>query len=103
MHIFPFSAIVNLRRKRRITMPMQIVMWFAGLRGPHGLFFGLCIVTDVVHVTTGAVSFALALSMESPNRAVIITTTLTVVFFTTIVCGGLTGASLRYNMEYADR
>eukprot|EP00474_Spongospora_subterranea_P003990 CRZ04448.1 hypothetical protein [Spongospora subterranea] len=70
VHIFPGSALVNLRRKRKITFPMQVVMWFAGLRG--------------------AVSFALALSVDTPNRSIVITTTLTIVFFTTVVCGGLT-------------
>ncbi len=32
-NIFPLSLIANLFRKRKIPFAMQIVMWFAGLRG----------------------------------------------------------------------
>ncbi len=49
---------------------MQIVMWFAGLRG--------------------AVSFALSLSVSTENRPYIVTTTLTVVVVTTFILGGFT-------------
>jgi len=70
LNIFPFSYLANLRRRQKVTRSMQIVMWFAGLRG--------------------AIAFALALSMTTPSRSVIVTTTLVVVFFTTFVCGGLT-------------
>lgn len=58
---------------------MQVVIWFAGLRG--------------------AIAFALAFNMPTPNanwdRGVIISTTLAVIFFTTLVCGGLTEPLLR--------
>merc|ERR1719193_1346388 len=48
------------------------MMWFAGLRG--------------------AIAFALALNVPAttPGQAVIVTTTLFIVFVTTIICGGLT-------------
>ena len=49
---------------------MQIVIWFAGLRG--------------------AIAFALSQNMPGANRDLYITTTLSVVIFTTIFCGGLT-------------
>lgn len=49
---------------------MQIIMWFAGLRG--------------------AIAFALALTMSTPHRAYIVTTTLAIVFLTTFACGGFT-------------
>jgi NhaP-type Na+/H+ or K+/H+ antiporter len=49
---------------------MQVVMWFAGLRG--------------------AVSFALSLSVSTENRPYIVTTTLTVVVVTTFILGGFT-------------
>ena len=49
---------------------MQCMIWFAGLRG--------------------AIAFALSQNMPGPNKGVYETTTLGVVFFTTVVCGGLT-------------
>jgi len=70
MHIFPFSALANLRRVRPIPFNMQVMMWFSGIRG--------------------AICFALALNLRHHHRHVIITTTLTIVFFTTLVGGGLT-------------
>jgi len=70
--IFPFSYLVNCRRARRITFKMQFFLWFAGLRG--------------------AIAFALAINVDTSvtNRGKIITTTIFIVFFTTIFCGGLT-------------
>lgn len=79
-NIFPFAFIANLRRKRKISFKMQVAMWFAGLRG--------------------AIAFALAINVPAippsttPN-SYIVTTTLTIVFFTTLVCGGLTEPLLR--------
>ena len=70
MHIFPFSALANLGRRRKISRNMQILMSFAGLRG--------------------AIAFALSLNVDGPNRSLIITTTQSIVIFTTLVCGGLT-------------
>lgn len=70
MHIFPFSALANTMRRRKISRNMQVLMWFAGLRG--------------------AIAFALALNVEGPGRALIITTTQSIVIFTTLFCGGLT-------------
>eukprot|EP00943_MAST-04B_sp_MAST-4B-sp1_P000905 g905.t1 len=67
---FPLSAFVNIKRKVKISRNMQVVIWFAGLRG--------------------AVAFALALTLNTPNAQYIITTTLCIVLFTTFVCGGLT-------------
>lgn len=76
-NIFPFSLIANIRRRTKIPFKMQIAMWFAGLRG--------------------AIAFALALNVPRilyPNDphpdTYVISTTLTIVFFTTLVCGGLT-------------
>ncbi|KAA0150498.1 hypothetical protein FNF27_07787 [Cafeteria roenbergensis] len=75
-NIFPISFMVNLARKKVIPLPMQGVIWFAGLRG--------------------AIAFALAINMPQPdhgpkwNNDIIATTTLGIVVFTTVVCGGLT-------------
>jgi len=70
LNIFPLAALANLGRKRKIGFKMQIVMWFAGLRG--------------------AISFALALSMDSPIPGAdkYITTTMVLVVLTTIGMGG---------------
>ena len=62
---------------------MQIVIWFAGLRG--------------------AIAFALSQNMPGANRDLYITTTLSVVIFTTIFCGGLTEPLLtRTQMKKGD-
>lgn len=76
VNIFPISFFANMTRKKPIPYPMQGVIWFAGLRG--------------------AIAFALAINMPQPERGpewnndVIATTTLGIVMFTTIICGGLT-------------
>ena len=51
-------------------MKMQVVLWFAGLRG--------------------AIAFALSENMPGPNRDTYTTATLTICLFTTVVCGGFT-------------
>jgi len=70
MNIFPFSALANLRRNTPIPLNMQVMMWFAGIRG--------------------AIAFALALNVRTNHRHVVITSTLSIVFFTTVICGGFT-------------
>ena len=70
LNIFPFSFLINLRRKNKITLDMQIMIWFSGLRG--------------------AICFAMALNMKTPHSNIIITTTLMIVIITTIVLGILT-------------
>eukprot|EP01038_Epipyxis_sp_PR26KG_P007944 gene7944-10779_t len=71
-NIFPLSFLANLGRgrNRAISLPMQGVIWFAGLRG--------------------AISFALSQNMPGDHKDLYISTTLSIVIFTTIVCGGLT-------------
>ena len=69
-NIFPFSACVNFGRKKKISFSMQIMMWFAGLRG--------------------AIAFALALNMTTPHSKMIVTTTLSVVIVTTLFCSSVT-------------
>lgn len=73
LNIFPLGSLVNRFRAHRITGKMMFVMWFSGLRG--------------------AIAYALSLHLEFENkdtRQVIITTTLIIVLFTTLVFGGLT-------------
>ncbi|KAL7574253.1 hypothetical protein ACA910_012508 [Epithemia clementina (nom. ined.)] len=76
LNIFPLSWIANCCRtgRNRISMQMQVVLWFAGLRG--------------------AIAFALAMNMPGKNKDVYATATLSICIFTTVVCGGLTDRML---------
>ncbi len=69
-HVFPLSYLVNRSRRVKIPFKMQIPLWFAGLRG--------------------AVAFALALGFPGSHGKFVVTSTLVLVIFTTIVMGGLT-------------
>ncbi|XP_022094568.1 sodium/hydrogen exchanger 8-like [Acanthaster planci] len=71
-NIFPLSFLCNKFREHKITMKMQLVMWFSGLRG--------------------AIAYALSLHLMFGNRTrhVLVTTTLIVVLFTVVFIGGLT-------------
>lgn len=70
-HIFPMAKILNMGREEPISMPVQIMMWFSGLRG--------------------AVAFALALRLPSlgcgKSGDYFITTTIAIVAMTTLVLG----------------
>jgi len=73
LNIFPLTWVANRCRRsgiNKIPMKMQIVLWFAGLRG--------------------AIAFALSENMPGPNRDTYTTATLTICLFTTVVCGGFT-------------
>eukprot|EP00808_Paulinella_micropora_P013461 g5818.t1 len=67
IQIFMFSGLLNLRRKKIITIEMQILMWFAGLRG--------------------CIAFALSLTFPGENEICIVPTTLALVMFTTFMLG----------------
>eukprot|EP00613_Pedinella_sp_CCMP2098_P048860 CAMPEP_0171832390 /NCGR_PEP_ID=MMETSP0992-20121227/9302_1 /TAXON_ID=483369 /ORGANISM="non described non described, Strain CCMP2098" /LENGTH=311 /DNA_ID=CAMNT_0012447899 /DNA_START=547 /DNA_END=1481 /DNA_ORIENTATION=+ len=67
---FPISFVANFTRTVKIPFATQLVIWFAGLRG--------------------AIAFALSQNMPGAHKCQYETTTLGVVFFTTVVCGGLT-------------
>lgn len=72
-NIFPLAWLVNRFREHKITNKMSFIMWFSGLRG--------------------AISYALSLHLDfksAETRHVIITTTLIIVLFTTLVFGGST-------------
>lgn len=75
-NIFPLSLIANLGRSRRIPVKMQLVMWFAGLRG--------------------AIAFALSQNMPLEHRELYVSTTLLIVIGTTMTCGALTEPMLSY-------
>jgi len=71
LNIFPLAFIANLRRKQKIPFRMQVLMWFSGLRG--------------------AISFALAIRMDSPDpdASKYVTTTMIIIILTTVIMGGL--------------
>ncbi|XP_055384841.1 sodium/hydrogen exchanger 6 isoform X3 [Condylostylus longicornis] len=69
VNIYPFSFLLNLGRKPKISMAFQHMLFFAGLRG--------------------AMSFALAIrNTVSEARQTMLTTTSLIVIFTVIVQGG---------------
>lgn len=67
---FPFSYVANFWRIQKIPFEMKCAIWFAGLRG--------------------AIAFALSQNMPGENTDLYVSTTLSIVIFTTVVCGGLT-------------
>mmetsp|Transcript_12982 Transcript_12982/g.36577 ORF Transcript_12982/g.36577 Transcript_12982/m.36577 type:complete len:604 (-) Transcript_12982:895-2706(-) len=78
INIFPLSFLANLCRERsnKITGKMQVVLWFAGLRG--------------------AIAFALSENMPGPHKDVYQTSTLTICIVTTVFCGGFTERMLTF-------
>ena len=68
--VFPLSWFANIGRRVPLSRNMQIVIWFAGLRG--------------------AIAFALSQNMPEVNRKLFVSTTLSIVIITTIIGGGLT-------------
>lgn len=74
-NIYPLTWILNRYRNLKIPGRMQFPMWFAGLRG--------------------AVAFALSLRVPTTGGPYIVSTTLCVVMFTTLVMGGTTLPVLR--------
>jgi solute carrier family 9 (sodium/hydrogen exchanger), member 8 len=71
LNIFPLSWLANLCRTRaKISGKMQMVLWFAGLRG--------------------AIAFALSENMPGPHKDVYATATLAICIVTTVFCGGFT-------------
>ncbi len=71
-NIFPLAFLLNYFREHKITKKMQFIMWFSGLRG--------------------AIAFALSLNLPVAGevRHIIVTSTLILVLFTTLVLGGST-------------
>jgi len=75
LHIFTLTFLCNLGRKVKITFKMQIMLWFAGLRG--------------------AIAVALAENIRTEHRSVIVSSTITIVFITTILLGFSTAPILK--------
>mmetsp|Transcript_13592 Transcript_13592/g.19488 ORF Transcript_13592/g.19488 Transcript_13592/m.19488 type:complete len:530 (+) Transcript_13592:151-1740(+) len=70
------SWVTNLLRPNheKIAGPMQAMVWWAGLRG--------------------GIAFALSMNMPGPNKDTYASVTLSICFFTTFICGGLTDFAL---------
>lgn len=85
-NIFPLSIALNYFREHKITKKMQFIMWFSGLRG--------------------AIAFALSLNLQINEevRHVIVTSTLILVLFTTLILGGSTLPLMKFlNADKSNR
>jgi len=70
-HVFPISWIANIKRRPKITVKFQFVIWFSGLRG--------------------AIAFALVLLLPAiPHKNMLVSATLVIVVVTTFLIGGST-------------
>jgi sodium/hydrogen exchanger 8 len=80
VHIFPISTALNCQRSKKISLNMQLMLWFSGLRG--------------------AIAFALSLRIpcnggpranrgedDCQNSDLLVTTTISIVFCTSMICG----------------
>lgn len=90
-HVFPLSFVMNCFRSKnhQITFSMQLIMWFAGLRG--------------------AISYALSVHVgqyynesEEELKRTLVTTTLITVLFTILVLGGLTMPVVKFLRRNSD-
>lgn len=78
LNIFPLSFAMNITCGTRLGLPMQVVLWFSGLRG--------------------AIAFALAnnLNVDEEYRQRVLSVTMLVVLATTLGLGGLTAPVVRF-------
>lgn len=83
LNIFPLAGWLNWTSSVKITLKMQCIMWFSGLRG--------------------AIAFALAIrNTSTPAHQTILTATLVVVLITVVFFGGSTVALLQWlRIKYA--
>ncbi|KAJ3447597.1 sodium/hydrogen exchanger [Anaeramoeba flamelloides] len=85
-NVYPLAWVNNKfkEKKKQLKKKEIFVIWFAGLRG--------------------AIAFALSLILDSKNGQILMTTTLTIVFFTVFVLGGLTQPVLKkLDLAYKDK
>jgi sodium/hydrogen exchanger 8 len=75
VHVFLLSGILNIGRKIKITLKMQVMLWFAGLRG--------------------AIAVALALNVRGEHGPVIVSSTLIIAIATTLILGFSTSPLLK--------
>jgi len=75
-HIFPFSILLNMGRVRKIHRNMSLMLWVSGLRGAIAFALSLRIPCPDVHG-----------SQECRNSDLFVTTTISIVVFTTMGVG----------------
>eukprot|EP01083_Nonionella_stella_P192955 713022_1 len=80
--VFPLAFLLNMGRKHKLPIKHQIILWYSGLRGP---------VAYALAVATSAYGDQTDLSSN-----IIITTTIFIVAFTTLMLGGLAYPFLKY-------
>jgi len=79
LSVFPLAFLLNMGRKHKLPLKHQIVLWYSGLRGP--------------------VAYALAVATPDDGTLaanIILTTTIIIVAFTTLMLGGLAYPFLRW-------
>eukprot|EP01083_Nonionella_stella_P039235 106713_1 len=79
LSVFPLAFMLNMGRKHRLPWKHQIVLWYSGLRGP--------------------VAYALAVATPDDGTDasnIIVTTTIFIVAFTTLMLGGLAFPFLKW-------
>jgi len=79
-NIFPLSAMLNAQRSRKIPQNMQIMMWLSGLRG--AIAFALSL-----RIPCQAAPRANRGHHECQNSDLLVTTTITIVFVSTMILG----------------
>ncbi|KAJ3450870.1 sodium/hydrogen exchanger [Anaeramoeba flamelloides] len=85
-NVYPLVWINNIFKesKNRIMSKEKFVLWFAGLRG--------------------AIAFALSLILTDEHGRILMTTTLTIVFFTVFILGGFTNPLLKkFDLAFKDK
>ncbi|ETI56508.1 sodium/hydrogen exchanger 3, variant 2 [Phytophthora nicotianae CJ01A1] len=102
---FPLSWIANQGRTTKIPAKMQVVLWFAGLRGAISFALSQYVSTVVFVERSCMLTACLCLyrNMPGPNQDLYVTTTLSVCIFTTIICGGMTEPLLAYTRLKRDQ
>mmetsp|Transcript_108805 Transcript_108805/g.307671 ORF Transcript_108805/g.307671 Transcript_108805/m.307671 type:complete len:588 (-) Transcript_108805:12-1775(-) len=79
-HVFPFAALLNLGRERKIEHNMVVAMWFSGLRG--AIAFALSL--RIPCTQGGPIKHGTA---DCRNSDLLVTTTISIVVLTTLGVG----------------
>ena len=112
LNIFPLSALSNWCRpsEKRISLPMQSVMWFSCMRGALSFALVLALTfhhlsspaTTFQHLLPGALSFALAVTLNDPRAPVsrnifhqVVAATLLTIAVTTLLMAPATSPLIR--------
>uniref|UniRef100_A0A6B2L4C9 Cation/H+ exchanger transmembrane domain-containing protein n=1 Tax=Arcella intermedia TaxID=1963864 RepID=A0A6B2L4C9_9EUKA len=99
LYIIPFSIILNCFRKKpqnKITNKMQLIMWWAGVRGAvaYALAVGIKSYQESLHFDNST-DYIGGAEMEETAYEEMVTTTHTVVIITILILGTSTGPVLK--------